>query len=522
MYHKAAIGRLARDWSALPLPPRASPVALDHPYASDLSITGRASLMQLLDVVSSSPGRPTLLRWLVGAPPSAHTIAERQAAVRELAKRDDIRVELGVAARGIGEVDPAWLERFLAWCELPGSLIDHPGVIWIGRATTALILGALLLEAAGVFPHPYWLIIVLIGRGVRPYVRRRAKDASSLPSNSLAALRGHRSMLALLESATFDAPLLAQHTNHLRADSGVARQLARLERIAAWGEVRNSPMLHFALEWLLLWDLHLEVALEHWKHDAGRAMRGWLHTLGDVEALCALGTLAHDQPGWAFPSMHDDGEAILEASALAHPLLPNVTRVANDVTIGPPGTFLLITGSNMSGKSTLLRAVGVNAVLAQAGGPVCASRYRSRTLAIRTSIRVEDSLAEGVSLFMAELRRIKSIVDAARVRADGMPVLYLLDEILHGTNSAERRVAARTVIGHLLDAGAIGAVTTHDLTLAADGAIAAAARPVSFTESVDRSSGTPVLHFDYRLRDGLATSSNALALLEIVGLGPSH
>jgi DNA mismatch repair ATPase MutS len=172
----------------------------------------------------------------------------------------------------------------------------------------------------------------------------------------------------------------------------------------------------------------------------------------------------------------------------------------------------------MSGKSTLLRAIGLNAVLALAGGPVCARRMTLPVLDIWTSIRVEDSLAEGVSLFMAELQRLKAIVDAARDVQRRRPMLYLLDEMLHGTNTAERQVAARTILGHLIHSGTIGAVTTHDLTLAADGALAGAAVDVHFTESFARTAEGERMTFDYKLRPGLATSSNAIRLLEMLGL----
>ncbi|MGH7647448.1 MAG: MutS-related protein, partial [Gemmatimonadaceae bacterium] len=357
-------------------------------------------------------------------------------------------------------------------------------------------------------------------RGFRSLARRRARESGTIPTISFDALGGHRAMLELAAGSVFESPLLTSLTARLREGSGAGPALARVERIAVWAEVRHSPMLHFALDWLLLWDFHVGVAFDAWKRSAGRDVRRWLETLGEIEALAALSTLAHDQPGWTFPETRETGAVMIEAEGLAHPLIADAQRVANDITVGPTGTFLLITGSNMSGKSTLLRAIGANCVLAQAGGPVCAARYRAHTVRIQTSMRIEDSLADGVSLFMAELHRIKRVVDAARERAPGEPpVLYLFDEVLHGTNSSERRVAARTVLGHLLAAGAIGAITSHDLSLAADGEIEKAARCVSFADSIDRGSGTPVLHFDYRLRQGLATSTNALALLDIVGLG---
>ncbi|HKW09443.1 MAG TPA: hypothetical protein VJO33_03625, partial [Gemmatimonadaceae bacterium] len=380
---------------------------------------------------------------------------------------------------------------------------------------------AMLLQAAGLLAHPWWLAVVLVARVFRVAVRRSAKASSAIPGISFSALGGHRAMLAAIADATFQTPRLATLATALREAPGAAAALGRVERIAAWAEVRQSPMLHFALDWVFLWDFHVGAALDNWKRTAGRHVRAWLSTLGEFEALTALSTLAHDQPYWTFPDLHDDARVTLEASDLAHPLMADAQRITNDVTVGPAGTFLLITGSNMSGKSTLLRAIGVNCVLAQAGGPVCASSYRSHTLRLYACMRIEDSLVNGVSLFMAELRRLKSIVDGARTQVPGQPpVLYLFDEMLHGTNSSERRVAARIVLEHLLDAGAIGAVTSHDLSLASAGPIRAAARCVSFADSIDRTSGTPVLHFDYRLREGLATSTNALALLDLVGLGP--
>ncbi|HET7618775.1 MAG TPA: MutS family DNA mismatch repair protein, partial [Vicinamibacterales bacterium] len=205
----------------------------------------------------------------------------------------------------------------------------------------------------------------------------------------------------------------------------------------------------------------------------------------------------------------------ITAEGAGHPLIPDDRRVPNDVTIGPAGTLLLVTGSNMSGKSTLLRAIGLNIVLAQAGMPVCARGWRMPPADLRTSIRVEDSLELGLSYFMAALARLKAIVDAAEVRRDGRVLLYLLDEILQGTNSAERAIAVRAVARHLLDAGAIGAMTTHDLSIASEEPLASAAQLVHFTEQV-AADGT--MSFDYRLRPGLATSRNALRLMQLIGI----
>jgi DNA mismatch repair ATPase MutS len=245
-----------------------------------------------------------------------------------------------------------------------------------------------------------------------------------------------------------------------------------------------------------------------------------MDALGTVEALSALATLASDHPDWAFPELADAGPPPqFQAAALGHPLLAEGACVRNDVEVGPPGRVLLITGSNMSGKSTLLRSVGLAVVLADAGGPVCVRSLRLPVCTLFTSMRVQDSIEAGVSFFMAELERLAALLRAAPARGDsGPPLLYLVDEILQGTNSDERRVAGRRLIRHLLRRNAIGAVTTHDLELHRHPEVEAASELVHFRESVTGDAGAESLSFDYRLREGLAETRNALRLAEIVGL----
>jgi DNA mismatch repair ATPase MutS len=284
-----------------------------------------------------------------------------------------------------------------------------------------------------------------------------------------------------------------------------------------------------------MWDFHVWAALEHWQQRYGVQVRGWLHAIGEIEAIAALAGLAHDHPDWAFPTVNSRFVAF-EARALGHPLLSDGARVPNDVRVGPRGRVLCVTGSNMSGKSTLLRAIGTNAVLAQAGAPVCAASLEMPPLSAHTSLRVNDSLQEGVSYFMASLQRLRIILDVARQQhgagegnceqtgtttrgSDDRPMLlYLLDEILQGTNSAEREVAVRLVLRRLLQARAVGAITTHDLTLTATPELQAAGDHVHFAEAIDGSGAQGMLTFDYRLRPGVATSRNALRLMELVGL----
>ncbi len=336
------------------------------------------------------------------------------------------------------------------------------------------------------------------------------------------AFRHYADSFAVVAGARFTTPALREFQAELTVDGvsayGQMRRLQRLQTLV----IPRSSLAYGFVQLLTLWDFHLLAALERWQAAVGGRARGWLAVLGEIEALAALAGLAHDNPEWAFPDVDPRAEA-LEARGLGHPLLPEDVRMVNDVAVGPTGTFLLVTGSNMSGKSTLLRAIGVNVVLANAGGPVCAEAFRLPPVALWTSMRIQDSLERGVSYFMAELQRLKQVVDAARpaARRDGRAVLYLLDEILQGTNTLERQVAARRIIRYLVANGALGAVSTHDLDLAEPSeapAIAAAARPVHFTEILTDGPDGPAMSFDYRLRPGIATSTNALSLMRIVGL----
>jgi DNA mismatch repair ATPase MutS len=336
------------------------------------------------------------------------------------------------------------------------------------------------------------------------------------------ALDGYARMLSMVCDAGWTAPALAGLKGQMCIGGTAPALLSRLARLAGWSELRiGAALLHFPVQALTLWDFHIYFAMERWRARSGPHVRGWIEALGTFDALATLARVRADEPGWGTPRV-DAAAGALAATALGHPLIPADRRVANDVQVGPAGTILLITGSNMSGKSTLLRAIGLNAVLAQAGAPVCAASFVMPPADLHTSIRVQDSLELGLSYFMAALARLKQIVDAAerrgtfRPKAEGTRVLfYLLDEVLQGTNSVERDLAVRAVVRHLLDAGAIGVMTTHDLALAGEEPLASAATLAHFTEQV-HPDGT--MTFDYRLRPGLATSTNALRLMQLIGI----
>jgi MutS domain V len=507
--------RLDRDWAALPLR-RPEIAAQEHPYAFDLDLLGRASLFQLLDGVGTWLGERTLRQWLL-APAPPEVVGARQAAVADLAPLVDLRDELTWLGRASGDerLDP---EPILTWAESRPWLAEQRGLLWAARLSPALVLGLLVAQLAGLLTWPLFLLPLGLNLWLSQRLVGPAVATIRLVGTLSDRLGGYAAALALLAEAPLKASALRALQERLSSD-GLSASVAiwRLQRLAALAQPTSSQ-LYPLIELATLWNVHVLNALEGWQRLAGPRVRDWLDALGEAEALAALAALRQAQPDWAFPEV-DPAADRLCAVGLAHPLLPDDVAVPNDLEVGPAGSFLLVTGSNMSGKSTLLRAIGLNVVLAQAGGPVCAASLHLPPLALWTSMRVADSLEQGVSYFMAELRRLKQVVDAAPPPgAAGPPLLYLLDEILQGTNTAERQIAARRIIRLLLSRPALGAVSTHDLTLADAPDLAAKARAVHLTETVADGASGPVMTFDYRLRPGVARSTNALRLLELVGL----
>jgi hypothetical protein len=518
LINEAGVHRVRREWAALEQRPW-SDVPISHPYAYDLDVFGSASLAQLFPGVSAAPGRTTLASWLL-APAPVDDLRRRQEAVAELKNRIEWRDELVLHTRRI-TTSAERLHAFVDWADRE----DWPANDgWVFAAAIALPIALVLLAAAqatGVISGAYWLIPIALGGSLTARYKTPLKVALGQVQGQRNMLKGYATVTQLVSGESFESDALRSIQSDLTEDADAAGRMRALERLADCADVRLSPMLHFAVQGLTLWDFHIAYLLARWKRGTGKHIGGWLGAIGVVESLVALATLAHDNPDWAFPEVGTREPAIMSATALGHPLLPESSRVANDVTVGPERTLLFVTGSNMAGKSTLLRAIGLNVVLAQAGSVVCAEAMACPPVLLYTSMRVQDSLARGVSYFMAELERLKLIVDAAEAVKEShqQKLMYLLDEILHGTNSAERLIAARHVLVRLMDLGAIGAVTTHDLQLADASVLEHAAQHVHFQEVFSRTAdGRATMSFDYKLRPGKATSSNALKLLELVGL----
>jgi hypothetical protein len=493
--------------------------ALEHPYADDLDLFGKGSLYQRLSVAHTRFGEDALARFL-GDPAAPEVVARRQAAVRALAPELDLRQRFEALSFAVssGErrerekkrpvPDPA---RLIEWAESREGVASDPIATWGARLVPLVALAGLVLWTRGA--PPFLMLGALLAQF---YLLFRASPhtarAFTACSSTEGAFRSYGPMLELVETLALDAPLLAELKARLvQSGKTPSAAMARLERILGWFELRHNGLVYPIVNLVTLWDVHCTLALEGWRESVRAVIGDWFEVLGEVEALSSLAGLAHDEPDFSFPEVSAAGPLFV-AEGLGHPLIQAERRVANDVSLPAQGTALLVTGSNMSGKSTLLRAMGVAAVLAFAGGPVCARRLKLAPLAIRTSVRVSDSLERGVSHFLAEVKKLSLVLEGSK---SGEPVFFLLDEILHGTNSRERQIGARWLLGELIRRGAVGAVSTHDEELCRlTPELMSHVTLVHFRETVESGKMT----FDYKLREGPVKAGNALRVMQLAGL----
>ena len=479
----------------------------DHLFSQDLDLFGQGSLFQLLSTAQTQVGEDTLAAWL-RAPADRAEVKARQQAVADLRPRVVLRERLGTAGAEVrAAVHTAALVK---WATAPTMLHG----VW---PRVALVFGALNITAvvawgAGTIPA-LPMLVVLTASAVfgRPFHRRTSgvMHAADEPARELTVLGR---VCSVLREDTYTSDRLAALGASLTTRDGevatVAGKLQRLVELHDWQH--NLIFRPFAA--LLLWELHCAFAVESWRARYGAAVPEWLRHVGEFEALSALGTYAYEHPVDVFPELVDaDGPPVYQADALAHPLIPTTATVANDVALGAGPQVLIVSGSNMSGKTTLLRSVGVSIVLALMGAPVRASRLRLSPAAVGATLRIEDSLQPGRSRFYAEVLRLGQIVKMARAG----PTLFLLDELFHGTNSHDRAEGARGLLGSLVSLGAVGLVTTHDLALAEiANRMTPAARNVHFDDSLVDGE----MRFDYTLKPGPVTRSNALAIMRALGL----
>ena len=477
-----------------------------HPYAEDLDLFGTGSLFELISTARTRVGEETLAAWLM-SPATPDVVRARQKSVDELRPGLDLRENLALLAEGVHTSAEA--HALTSWAAAPPWKITD-AMKWTARLLAVLALGGLALWFAGFGLAP--LLTAVMAGQIFVFTQRRPMlhviKSVDAPGKDLQLLV---EVLERLERETFTSP----HLTTLRKELDVegfppSKQIASLRRLVELlDSARNMFFAPIAL--LLLWPLQCAMAIELWRQHSGPAVGRWLAAVGEFEALSSFAGYSFEHPNDPFPELTED-EVCFDGQGLGHPLLAATVNVRTDLKLGQEPSVLIISGSNMSGKSTLLRTVGVNTVLALAGAPVRAHRLKLSTAQIGASIRIQDSLQAGASKFYAEITRLRQIVDLTN---GPLPVLFLLDEILHGTNSHDRKIGAQGVVQGLVKRGAIGLVTTHDLALTQIvEQLESRATNVHFEDHLEGGKMT----FDYVLRPGVLQKSNALELMRSVGL----
>jgi hypothetical protein len=505
-FYRRGLERLENVWAGRGRSGEAF-VERDHPYGRDLDIFGKGSLFELLATTVSPWGTRTLADWLrEGA--AIDVARSRQDAVRELRPLLDLRERLAsVPDESTDGVDAAALETWATSPALLTSRLLRFLLLAVGLAVTTLAV----LWLSALVPRGVFLAGLGLAGALALVFRERVRSviaAVERPSRELSVLAA---LLEILERETFVSERLRALQRELVRDGEPAsHQIRRLGRLVDYLDARRNQ-LFLPVAALLLWGTQFAFALEAWRSRSGAHVPRWLGAVGELDALLALAGYAFENPEDPFPELSSE-RGFFEARGLGHPLIPRDRLVRNDVTIGRPFRLLVVSGSNMSGKSTLLRAIGVNCVLALAGAPVRATHLALSKLRVAASIRIEDSLQDGISHFYAEILRLRQVMELA---SSDTTVLFLLDEILHGTNSHDRRIGAEAVVKGLLERGAIGLVTTHDLALAELAeAMKDRAVNVHFEDQIEDGK----VRFDYRMREGVVTKSNALELMRSIGL----
>jgi hypothetical protein len=477
-----------------------------HVYAADLDLFGKGSLFQLLSTARTRMGEDTLAQWLL-SPATVERLHERHTAVSELRDQFDLREDLAVLGQDVGVgVHP---DELLQWAESPNQM-KPVWLRWLAPVLAVLAVSAAVLWALKGIATPL-VVIVVIEAVVTYRLKKPLEGTLHGTEHAFRNLDLLSSVLARVEEHTFQSPPLQRLQGQLLS-SGVPSSRA-IRRLRTWVDLIDSRHNIFVriIDAPLMYSVQVAFAAESWRHVHGSALRRWVDAIGEIEALLSLATYSFEHPADTFPTFKD-GAASFEGKDVGHPLVPAATCVRNDVSICGETRVLLISGSNMSGKSTLLRAVGMNVVLAMAGAPVRARSLTLSPLWVGASIRINDSLREGSSRFYAEIKRLRQIFDVA---GSDPPLLFLLDELLQGTNSKDRRIGAEGVVRALVNRGAIGLVSTHDLALTdIGGPVDGHLRNVHFQDELENGRMT----FDYKLREGIVTKSNGLELMRSIGL----
>lgn len=483
-----------------------------HAYTGDLDVFGNTSLFQLVNRCSTESGKATLARWMKSAA-NHEEIALRQAAVKELAPAVDWRQDLQVGGRHYEETPEKKADNInilLEWIATPNTILGKPWYTFAGYFLPLLTLTLIFLY----FFYQISYLVPLAGLLLNGAAMRRASPAASntyeKTYKSIRLLKAYLAMIEKIEARDFTSRKLLELKKNFQHDSfSASKEIRKLKAILGRLETRNNAF-YVIFNLLFLLDIHFLRQAEKWKRETHSDLTRWFGALDEFEALASMGALLYANPEYHLPKITEEDHQYI-AKGLGHPLLKKEKRVCNDFSLQGRGKIIVLTGSNMSGKSTFLRTLGTNAVLALMGGAVCAESMSLSVMQVFTSMRTEDSLEESVSSFYAELKRLRQLLE---VVGKGKPVFFMLDEILKGTNSHDRHNGAAALIRQLSRLNASGLISTHDLEL---GSLAGSENTIENFNFTSRIIDDEII-FDYKLHEGICESFNASKLMEKMGI----
>ncbi len=483
----------------------------NHFFSWDLDIFGKASLFQRMNAAETYIGKEKLKASLITPQKSCEAIAQRQEAIKELAGKIDWRQRFQAA--GMAERDAVKApDQLLRWSKERNAFYRKPWVNWPARILPVLTIVAII--SAAMFPKmPYFIAVLLLllqifALGIR---FKEMFKILNVVDTYRRDIKTYETMIGLIEQESFHSSYINALKKRMQGKQGetIKQQIRKLDKILDWVSFRHAQF-YILFNILTLWDYHCTIAVEQWKERYGCYLAEWIACLGEIEALSSLAVIAFEQPQWSTPKIVSEQKICTRQ--MGHPLIADEQRVCNDISFGEEENVLLITGSNMSGKSTFLRTLGINLVLAYAGAPVCAEAFECPILEIYTSMRVKDNLEQNISSFYAELLRIKTMIEAA---AKGEPIFFLLDEIFKGTNSRDRHIGAKTLIRKLSGESALGLVSTHDLELSK---LAEEKKTKMQNYHFQEYYKDGQIFFDYHLYPGVSTTLNAIYLMKQAGI----
>lgn len=506
------LARLRLDWDKIPLSPVPT-TGSDHPFALDLDMVGQHSLHQLVDTSVSYEGSVRLKNWLLATQPDFEQILHRQDLVKELIPMSLFREKLILAAWMVSP--KRWRgQSLIDWQNHDESTHFTPSNLWVVSGLALLTAILFILNSLGVLPQ-WWIISWVAYLGVYAFFWRNIGDmfggAKALQDvvQQLDAVFGHLEKFPYHNSPQVKnlcQPFLLPETRP-------SRLLRRLSQVIAASSIQRNPIFWMALNVVLPFDLYVAYGLQQVKAGLKRYSAGWLEAFFELEALCSLANLAYLNPDYTFPTVKNTSEVIFRGQQLGHPLILHTASIKNDFAFTGAGETVIITGSNMAGKSSFLRTLGLNLCLAYAGGVVNATSLEVSLFRLFTCIRVSDSVTDGISYFYAEVKRLKALLDALRTDHP-YPLFFLIDEIFRGTNNRERLIGSRAYIKALAGHEGIGAISTHDLELVKLAEEIPQVVNVHFREQVVDGQ----MIFDYRLRPGPCPTTNALKIMALEGL----